>query len=80
MECSVCHETKGLTPIVSNLLAGQKSVNLKLCPRHLERFDHGIMCLETLKKKVEEKEPRARCCGHLVDEKSGRCSTCGDQY
>ena len=80
MECSVCHETKGLTPIVSNLLPGSKSVNLNLCPRHLERFDYGHMSLKTLKEKIETKEQRARCCGRLVDPDSGRCSRCGDQY
>ena len=80
MECSVCYETKGLTPIVSNLLAGLKPVKLNLCPRHLERFDCGHLGLDKIKEKVEIKESRARCCGRLVDKDSGRCSRCGDQY
>jgi hypothetical protein len=72
MSCSVCYRNKDLTKLTSNLLIGQKPVDLVLCPKHLAHFNMGQLGLNDIQKKIEEK---VYCCG--VPIKNGRCQISG---
>ena len=74
-QCSVCHETEGLTPYVARSLKG-KEVNLNLCQKHLKLagFDVEIEILPETKEEWRD----TLCCATQINS-NGHCSICGDK-
>ena len=72
MICSVCYETEGVKLIKVEIGRG-KTQEIPYCRKH-------AAYLKPTCQQNESENIIAYCCGRPVNPKSGRCSTCGDQY
>jgi hypothetical protein len=75
LTCSICCETNGVEMINVNIGKGRIQ-KIPYCKRHakyLQKDPHQI-------EKVDEEKNVMWCCGRPVNQKTGRCSRCGDRY